>query len=179
MASLAPTRKLTDIKFATIHHAGVEPGARNLKELKVHAKSYDTFHATKPDVIFTKGEFGFKFISYHFLIARDGSVLQVQDIKYMRYHATDNTRGAESHNRWGIAILIDGNFDIETVTDAQKKAAAQVIRDMQKKCKHKFVIKGHRETAIPSLPTNCPGKNMGYSYQKASALGQIIKLVQR
>lgn len=172
----APTRSKSSIKFATIHHSADTPAAKNLPELIKKASKYDAYHATKSFAIYTDGRFGYRFISYHWLIAKNGAVLQVQDPKFVRYHASDNVRGAMSHNRYGIAILLEGNFQVETPTDPQLKAAAKIINDWQRKNHTKLTVKGHRETAIPVLATLCPGANMGLSYRPTSRLARIIRL---
>ncbi len=173
MAKKAPERVLRDIKFATIHHSSVMPGAANATEAKRRASSYDSYHGSKSYAIETKDEYGFKYISYHYLIARNGYVLKTQHPKYVRYHATDNARGAESHNLWGIAILLDGNFEVETPSSAQLEAAARIIADFNKKNRVRLIVKGHKETSING--TDCPGETMGLSTQSTSKLSRIIR----
>jgi hypothetical protein len=172
MANKAPVRDVKKIKFATIHHASVMPGAADKTMAVKRAKSYDAYHGSKSYAIETNGEYGFKYISYHFLIARNGYVLKTQHPKYVRYHATDNFRGAESHNLWGIAILLDGNFEVETPSAAQIEAAARVIANFNRQHRVRLQIKGHRETSLTG--TDCPGKNMGLSTQTGSRLRRII-----
>jgi len=170
---------LKTVKFCTIHHSAVTPGARNIDELTARARSYDQYHKVKADKYSfptkTKGEYGYSYISYHFMIARDGSWLQTQDEKYARYHASDNDRGENSHNLHGIAILIDGNFETEMPTDAQLKTAGNIIRMLEKKYKWNLNVEGHSKTALyydkvnkvmyypekaGQAYTQCPGKHL-------------------
>jgi len=178
MATAAPTRDLKSIKYVTIHHSAVAPGSNNLEELKVRAVSHDRHHGNKDYALATKGEKGFKYISYHYMIARDGSILQVQDIKYQRYHATDTFRGTKSHNTYGIAILLEGNFDVEETSPAQLNAAVNLIKYLQRQLNTRLEIKGHSEQAHPANPTSCPGKNMGTTADRLSKLSQIVYAVK-
>lgn len=176
MSTKAPERRLSQIKFATIHHSA-EMGVNNATEAKRRASIYNSYHASKSYALETGGEYGFKYISYHYLIARNGYVLKTQHLKYVRYHATDNFRGAGSHNLWGIAVLLDGNFEKETPTSAQLEAAARVIANFNKANNIKLEIKGHKEQSMTG--TLCPGKNMGLSTSSNSNLRRIIRRVNQ
>jgi N-acetyl-anhydromuramyl-L-alanine amidase AmpD len=158
MAKLAPTRKWKDIYFVTIHHDAVKR-AKNMKELESRAKSYNAYHKKK-GYVYTKGELGYKYISYHYLIAEDGSVLQVQPLKYARWHAGDNFRGKNSHNLHGIAICLSGNFQNIKPTQAQLEATADLIADLEMEHDKSFTVRGHRDTAHPDYATACPGVNL-------------------
>lgn len=173
MANKAPIRKLSEIKYAAIHHSSVMPGAADKAQAERRARSYDSYHASKSYAIETNGEYGFKYVSYHYLIARNGYVLKLQHPKYVRYHATDNFRGSKSYNLWGLAILLDGNFEVETPTSAQLESAARVIANFNRANNVKLEIKGHKETSLTG--TDCPGKNMGLSTQSNSNLRKIIR----
>ena len=154
--------KISGYKYATIHHSAVSPGAKNLAELKVRAASYDRTHGARAQAngwdLKTDGKYGYSWISYHYMIASNGEVLQTQDIKYLRYHATDLARGATSHNLHGIAICFDGNFENEKPTENSLKAAGQLIHDLEKKLGVTLTVLGHKHTALS--PTACPGKNL-------------------
>lgn len=176
MANAATTRPLSSIKYFTVHHAGAGlPPAKDLATLKKRADSYDRHHAPKSWATYTQGELGYTWIAYHYMIAADGAVLQVQDTKYMRHHAGDNPRGSESHNRWGIAIVVDGDFNLFEPTDAQLQAAADIIYRWEKEHKINTTVRGHKETSLGG--TSCPGINMGTSTEAGSNLRKIINLV--
>ncbi len=154
----AKTRELTEISYAIIHHSQVE-GAEDYCHLVKHARSYDCDHSKKdydnpPDGVidaeYTDGKLGYKWITYHFLIARDGFVLPVQDPTYMRIHSGNN----EVNDR-SIAICIDGDFRNveesgildELPTTYQLESAAKIIRDWNEEHNTKLIIKSHREVA--------------------------------
>lgn len=161
MANKAPVRPIKDIWFATIHHSAVSTPAKNLAELKVKASQYDAWHKAKSWAIETGGEHGYKYISYHYLIATNGAVLQTQDVKYVRYHAGDNARGRMSHNLHGIAICFDGYFHTphnQQPTEAQLQSAAHIIRTFEKTHNQVLTVKGHRDTSLTG--TSCAGDNL-------------------
>lgn len=158
-----------------IHHSAVRPGAENKSELKKRASSYNTTHSKKSwaEETKTKGEFGYPYIEYHYMIAKDGYLLQVQDEKYVLYHAGDVFRGASSFNLHGIAIMLDGNYEEETPTDAQMLTLVKLIRDIQTRYKIDALVRGHKETS--QTATSCPGKNIGIS--SSGWLKKVIKNV--
>lgn len=157
-------------KNIAIHHSAVNPPAQNLAELKVRATSHDNFHKTKSIQWnnTTLGEYGYKYIRYHYMIAQDGAILQVQDEKYALYHSGDGTKGA--FNYYGIAIMFEGNYDIAQPTEAMMKSAVKLIRKFEKRYKVDPKVRGHKE--ISSSPTACPGGNLGTS--KSGWIKQLI-----
>lgn len=144
-----------------VHHSAVSPGAKNLVELKQRAIAYDRSHASKSWAaqIKTPGEFGYQYIEYHYLIAKDGSLLQVQDEKYVLYHSGDNFRNDLSFNLHGIAVMLDGNYETERPTEAQMKTLVRLIRETESKYKINARIRGHKETS--KTATACPGRYIG------------------
>lgn len=179
--SLAPKRDLKKIFGFTIHHAAVI-GANNITELLAHAKSYDNTHSFrdyngdgKNDAQYTGGELGYKWLLYHWMIARDGTVLQTQKPAYRRYHASDSGNGTRSYNEWGLGILLDGNFETEKPTEAQFRSASKIIYDWEKKYGIDAFVRGHREVSLTS--TACPGRNMG-TY-KSGGVKTIIDYVNQ
>lgn len=181
----APIRKVTDIKFVTIHHSASSP-SKDLNTLKQRAASYNQLHKAKSYALITKGEFGYDAISYHYLVSLKGDVLQVQDIKYERNHAGDRVRGKDSHNIYGVAICLDSNTSQFKVSSSAKNAIAKIIYDLEVKLKKSLIIRTHREQACnPSsgaLPevtgkiyTECAGNIMGT--HKSGVCKEIINLV--
>jgi len=154
-----------------VHHAVYKP-ANNMTELKAQAKLFDGWHKSKSwaEDIKTGGEFGYQYVEYHYLMATDGSILQVQDEKYVLYHSGDNFRGVDSFNLHGIAICLAGNYETDVPTEAQMKALVLFIRDVQKRYKIDAMVRGHKETSAD--PTACPGANIGTS--KSGWLKQVI-----
>lgn len=157
-----------------VHHSVYKP-AHNIEELKAQAKLFDGWHKSKSwaNEIKTGGEFGHQNIEYHYLMALDGSILQVQDEKYVLYASGDNFRGDLSFNLHGIQICLTGNYENDVPTEAQMKSLVLFIRDIEKRYKIDAMVRGHKETS--QTATACPGKNIGTS--KSGWLSQVIKNV--
>lgn len=156
-------------KNIAIHHSAVNPPAMNMTELKARAKSHNNYHKTKSIGWnnTTPGEFGYPYIRYHYMIAQDGSVLQVQHEKYVLYHSGDGSTG--QFNYWGLAIMLEGNYEITKPTEAQMKSLVLLIRAIEKRYNIDPKVRGHREI---SATTSCPGANIGTS--KSGWLKQVI-----
>ena len=140
-------------KNIAIHHSAVRTTTGDMAELKKRAASYDAYHKDKSIGWnnTTNGEFGYKYIRYHYMIARDGSLLQVQDDKYVLYHSSDGANG--DFNYWGIAIVFDGNYMEEKPTEAMMKTAVELIRRLQTKYNIDPMVRGHKEVAAATAPT--------------------------
>lgn len=182
MATAAPVRPLSSIIHATVHHSAAYPGAKDRFELSARVKAYDKLHGSKSYALTTKAEFGLPHISYHFAIAKDGSIIQLQDIKYVRNHCTDSWRGTsfttgDSSNWRGIAILLDGHFDKESPTPQQLNSCAGLIKKLNAELGKKLIIEGHRERSGPKFLTSCPGATMGLSTDFRGGLKTIINKV--
>lgn len=90
---------------------------------------------------------GWMGIGYHFYVRKDGSI----------YHGRpEDTIGAhaEGYNSRSIGICAEGNFEVETMPDAQKRAIIELLRELKKRYPN-AQIKRHKDFAA----TACPGKN--------------------
>lgn len=152
-----------------VHHSVYKP-ANNLAELKAQATLFNGWHKSKSWAETTKTPGEYPYISYHYLMATDGSILNVTDEKYVKYHAGDNFRKEGSFNLHGTAVCLTGNYQNDVPTDAQMKALVAFIRDYQKRYKIDAFVRGHKETSQD--PTACPGTNLGTS--KSGWLKQVI-----
>ena len=152
-----------------VHHSVYKP-AHNLAELKAQATLFNGWHKSKSWAETTKTPSTYPYISYHYLMATDGSILKVTDEKYVKYHAGDNFRGDASFNLHGTAICLTGNYQNDKPTDAQMKSLVAFIRDYQKRYKIDAYVRGHKETSKDA--TACPGTNLGTS--KSGWLKQVI-----
>lgn len=154
-----------------VHHSVYKP-ANNLAELKVQAGLFDSWHKSKSwaEDIKTVGEYGYQYIEYHYLMATDGTILQVQDEKYVLYHSGDVGSGNLSFNLHGIAICLTGNYENDIPTQAQMKSLVLFIRSVQDRYKIDAMVRGHKE--VSQTATACPGKNIGTS--KEGWLSQVI-----
>lgn len=176
--ALAKTRSYSQITIAIIHHSAVSPVTRTRDELLRRVKAHDTYHAKKgyPS---TDGKLGYPDILYHYAVGGDGSVINLQDPKWERWHATDLYKGKDSGNAWGIGILLEGNFQVDQPTQAQLESAAKIIADWNKKHGARLKVRGHGEDLLPQYATSCPGKNMGKSTDPNSKMGWIVARVNQ
>lgn len=166
--AIAQTRSYSQIKFAAIHHSAVKGVPANETELRRRLAAHETYHKTKGYPT-SRGELGFTYILYHYAVAGNGAIVNMQDPKYAFWHATDLYKGADSANAWGIAILLEGNFEQEKPTQAQLEGAARIVREWNARYSTKLTIRGHKECAAPLYGTSCPGRNCNVDTIRALA----------
>lgn len=92
----------------------------------------------------TKGWAG---IGYQYYVRKDGSIYRGRP---------ENMAGAHCPgvNSTSIGICAEGNFNEETMSDVQKNAIIELVKDIKSRHNIKW-IKGHREV----IATSCPGAN--------------------
>lgn len=101
---------------------------------------------------------GYAGIGYHFYVGKDGSVYRGRPEAWMGAHA-------EGHNNM-LGICAQGNFQNDTMGDAQKNAIIQLILHLFDKY-GKLKLYGHRDL----MATACPGKNFPFDAIVAAAEG--------
>lgn len=144
----APMRRsLSSVKYAIIHHTGAY--ARDGDDIIIRAKDIARYH-TK-----TKR---WNRIGYHYLIGRDGKVIQVSDLRDITYHA-----GNWGYNKKGLGVMLDGDIETQGLTTAQVTSFWELMNYLTTKrpdMPHllKDTIKTHNE--VRNSPTICPGKQL-------------------
>lgn len=93
---------------------------------------------------------GFSGIGYHFLVRKDGTIERGRAENLVGAHAAGN-------NSNSIGICFEGNFEIETMGEAQKNAGKELIAYLCNKYGIDVVIR-HKDVAS----TACPGKNFPF-----------------
>ncbi len=90
-------------------------------------------------------------IGYHFYVRKDGSIYRGRP---------EDTIGAhtEGYNSRSIGICAEGNFEVETMPDAQKRAIIELLRELKKRYPN-VQIKRHKDFAN----TACPGRNYPFN----------------
>ncbi len=90
---------------------------------------------------------GWAGIGYHYYVRKDGSIYRGRP---------ENMAGAHCPgvNSTSIGICAEGNFNEETMSEVQKQAIIELVKDIKSRYNIKW-IKGHREI----LATSCPGTN--------------------
>jgi len=179
MGCFLRNRGKKSIKYFVIHHGADGKPAKNWTALKKKAKIYNNWHSKRPwaNEIKTRGEKGYKYISYHYLIAQNGAVLQTQDVKYSRYHCGDCCKNNDSANKYGIAIEMVGNFEQYKPSKASLGAIVKLIGDFEKKYKVDTKVRGHRDRGkLCKLATSCPGKNL-YKFISGGSKSRMVKWI--
>lgn len=90
---------------------------------------------------------GWAGIGYHYYIRQDGSIYAGRPEQYQGAHVS-------GYNNGSLGICAEGNFETETMTEAQQQAIAKVIADIKSRY-NITTVKTHRDYAA----TACPGAN--------------------
>ncbi len=93
---------------------------------------------------------GFSGIGYHFLVRKNGTIERGRAENLVGAHAAGN-------NSNSIGICFEGNFETETMGEAQKNAGAELVEYLKKKYSISTVVR-HKDLAA----TACPGKNFPF-----------------
>lgn len=90
---------------------------------------------------------GWAGIGYQYYVRKDGSIYKGRPEDMSGAHCP-------GVNSTSIGICAEGNFNEETMSEAQKQAIIELIKDIKTRHNIKW-IKGHRDI----LSTSCPGAN--------------------
>jgi hypothetical protein len=102
-------------------------------------------------------------IGYHFYIRTNGEIWSGRPLEYVGAHAF-------GFNNNSIGICFEGNFETETMSDAQKEAGKWLVAYIKEKYAIKKVV-GHRDL----MATACPGKNFPFEEIANAKKGPIKK----
>lgn len=121
--------KMKEVEGIVLHNSGVTV----LQSVEV----IHNYHKNK----------GWAGIGYHYYVRKDGSIYRGR---------TENMAGAHCPgvNSTSIGICAEGNFNEEIMSEVQKQAIIELVKDIKSRYNIKW-IKGHREI----LATSCPGAN--------------------
>lgn len=125
-------RKETDL--LVLHHQGTT--------VRQTVKQIHDYH---------KNSNGWAGIGYHFYVRTNGEIWSGRPLDYVGAHAY-------GFNNNSIGICFEGNFEIETMSDAQKEAGKWLVAYILNKYPTIKDIKGHRDL----MATACPGKNFPF-----------------
>ena len=131
-------RNLSSIDRIIVHHSASPAGKFNVYD-------FARWH------IDPKGYLKSPRIAYHFCIEPDGTIYQTNKLTSIGWHTINA-------NATGIGIVLNGNFETEQPSEAQKKSLKNLIKYLNDKFKKKLPVYGHRE--IPGNATACPGRNL-------------------
>ncbi len=103
-----------------------------------------------------RGEDG---LQYHYKISNLGEIYQCRDLKDTLWHC-----GNYGVNRSSIAICLDGNFEVQTPTEAQLKSLQELLTKLCTKHPEfpadQDDVFYHNEVAKPGHKTACCGTNL-------------------
>jgi len=144
------TRNKSDIQFIVMHHDDIAD-FENLPITEIAQ-----YHKEKLN--------GF---AYHFYIAKNGAIYNARNIAEITNHAI-------GYNRAGVAICLNGNFDIEEPTAMQLESYDLLLQYLRMQLSNVAII-SHKETGAA---TNCPGKNLqNYIYENGKAKQRFFEIL--
>ena len=129
-------RNISSIKRIILHHSG-ETVLQTVERIhEIHKNSN-----------------GWAGIGYQLYVRKDGNIYEGRPLDYVGAHATNN-------NSDSIGICAEGNFEVETMGDAQKNALKELVASL--KADKRFTInkiQKHKDVQA----TSCPGKNYPFN----------------
>jgi hypothetical protein len=133
---------MNGVRLITFHHSGdpkpfTETG---YAETAQHLEYVREYHRSR----------NFQDIGYHFAIDRAGRIWQLRSLAYQGQHVRNN-------NEHNIGIVVLGNFDLQSVTQAQKDRIRTFGALVRKQYNLPLArVYTHKEI----VSTECPGDNM-------------------
>ena len=127
-----PLYKRSETDYIILHH---EAGNGSVED--VH-----NYHLSK----------GWKGIAYHYFVRKDGSIYRGRPEDTSGGHTT-------GYNHNSIGICAEGNFELETMSDAQRDALHALVLDVRTRYPDTQTVR-HRDLAA----TACPGKNYPFDF---------------
>lgn len=124
-------KKRSKTEKIILHHSGVTV-----------SQSVETIHG------YHKNSNGWAGIGYHYYIRKDGNVYVGRSDDTVGAHATDN-------NTNSIGVCFEGNFEVETMNDTQKRAGQELVSHLKAKYNISKIEK-HNDVA----KTSCPRKKL-------------------
>lgn len=125
--------KMQEVEGIVLHNSGVT--------VLQSVETIHNYHKNK----------GWAGIGYHYYVRKDGSTYRGRPEDMAGAHCP-------GVNSISIGICAEGNFNEETMSEVQKQAIIELIKDIKSRYNIKW-IKGHREI----LATSCPGTNFPLS----------------
>ncbi len=140
-AGLNPMLPVTAL---TVHHDGLELLALGTdpRDMADRIELYRRGHRAR----------GWADIGYHLVIDRGGILWQGRSIRWQGAHV-------QNHNEGNIGVVVMGNFERQTPTNAQLRTLRRVMVDLMRT----YDIRRERvftHCEWPTAHTSCPGRNM-------------------
>ncbi len=126
----------------TVHHEGAAGAPVYFSDLASTAARLELIRNAHLQRM-TAGDIG-----YHYVIDRAGRLWEGRDVRYQGAHVKD-------HNRQNVGVMVLGNFDIQSPTDAQLDSLRRTVLALRRRYRvTERAIYTHQELA----PTACPGR---------------------
>lgn len=109
---------------------------------------------------------GWAGIGYHFFVKKDGSIYRGRHIDKTGSHVS-------GHNSECLGVCFEGNFETETMPNAQLKAGQELVAYL-KGVYPKAVFKKHKDLNA----TACPGKNFPFDKIVSSEITDAVEIVK-
>lgn len=132
-----PVSGITDI---TVHHSA-SPSSQT-------AYDFARYHVNSK---------GWPGIGYHFVIEKDGTIHQTNDLESLSYHNGYN-------NSKAIGVCMSGNFENTPPDQRQIESLIWLVKYLKKKVPSVFRLVGHKEYAGA---TACPGRYVNMNTLRA------------
>ena len=136
--------------------AGTMPDAGSFYRITVHHTTDNPKFPKKNNAVFARvvqkyhqNERKWADIAYHYLVAKDGEILEGRLMNKLGAHV-------KNHNKGNIGIALLGDFERDEMPDKQKQALKSLIQALQERFNiSRNELYGHNDLR----DTSCPGKN--------------------
>lgn len=133
-----PKRDVVGIRYIVIHHSAVEVNS-----------------SAKDIALYDIGFHSWPGCSYTFVVRWDGTIEQAWDLDVMCYNVA-------GQNDVCLGICCPGDYTNRAPRPAQWNSAKRLINWLLATDLPGREVIGHRDIALPSSPTSCPGRLMEY-----------------
>lgn len=126
---------------------GVLTKRSSTKRIIVH---HSAGHGTIESIHKLHSSYGWGGIGYHFYVRQDGKIYQGRPIDKIGAHSAGS-------NYNSVGICFEGNFEVEQMSEAQKKAGREIVEYVKKQY---GITQVQRHSDV--CRTACPGKNFPF-----------------
>ncbi len=138
----------------TIHHTATRQKPSRSIEQKL--RSLQAFSQSTGKLADGRTKKAWADVPYHYYIDATGRVAEGREIKFMG--DTNTNYDPTGH----IAIVVEGNFEVETLNEGQRTALTDLVLDLSQKYDIPKSHVGHHKSYASTL---CPGANLANELQ--------------
>ncbi len=126
-------RLLSKIKRVVVHHT-----AADVRGTEDDVRAIARYHVERR---------GWPGIGYHYVIARDGTIWKVNELRTVSYHVA-------GHNIESVGVCLAGNLNVDKPTQAQEEALKFLLAELRRSLRGDLEVTPHKDLN----PTECPGR---------------------